>query len=92
MYIGSRGFLEAGSVPRKWFKRLIIKHFGHTFDREKPRKLKTFFSRRNHRSKFFESENFRNFFDLIYADVHYLHMFFTYLKKQNYIVLFLFSR
>jgi len=55
MYLGSRGCLEAGSVPREWFKRLIIKHFGHTFDREKTRKLNFDFSWRNLRSKILKS-------------------------------------
>ena len=30
-------------LPLEWFKRLIIKHFDHTFDREKTRKLKIIF-------------------------------------------------
>ena len=30
-------------LPRECFKRLIIKHFDHTFDREKTRKLKSIF-------------------------------------------------
>ena len=39
-------------------KRLIIKHFGHTFDREKARKLKIIFACRNLRLKILKSEKF----------------------------------
>ena len=49
--------MEPGDWPQGLWKRLIIKHFGHTFDREKTRKLKIIFSWRNLRSKILKSEN-----------------------------------